>query len=245
VEATEEGINADDADSPATTQIPRIDVPNTRRLCLACLRRLPVDGAAVSVRADASTSELLFATDRVSSRLDDLQFVLGEGPCLDAFRLRAAVLEPDLQSARATMRWPGFAREAIGAGAAAVFAFPLHIGAVPFGVLELYRVIPGGLAGIDLADAVVLADTGARQVLDDFADDLAGTAADPDPVVGQVEVPQATGMIAVQQGSTIPQALAALRAAAFAQNRPVIDVARDVVTGSIVFTPAPPTGPDG
>jgi hypothetical protein len=91
----------------------------------------------------------------------------------------------------------------------------------------------------------MLADTGARQVLDDFADGLAGTAADPNPVLGQVEVPQATGMIAVQQGSTIPQALAALRAAAFAQNRPVVDVARDVVTGSIVFTPVPRTGSVG
>ena len=84
-------------------------------------------------------------------------------------------------------------------------------------------------AGYDLADALVLADVGAGLVLDDFATSLAPTDSDPDPVFGQVEVPQATGMIAVQQGSSIPQALAALRAAAYAQNRPILDLARDVL----------------
>ncbi len=237
MEATQEGINADDADDPAPGETPSIDVPNTRRLCLDCLRRLPIDGAAVSVRGGPSATELLYATDAVITRMDDLQFVLGEGPCRDAYRLRTPVMEPDLHSGRASRRWPGFTREAVGAGAAAVFAFPLQIGAVPFGVLELYRAVPGGLTGSDLADALVLADVGAGLVLDDFATSLAPTDSDPDPVFGQVEVPQATGMIAVQQGSSIPQALAALRAAAYAQNRPILDLARDVLAGRISFGP--------
>jgi hypothetical protein len=244
VEASEEGINADDpADDHPTGGEPAAvwDVPNTRRLCRDCLRRLPVDGAAVSIRGDPSATQLLHATDVVITRLDDLQFVLGEGPCRDAFRFRVPILVPDLRLGWPGRRWPGYAREAIAAGAAAVFAFPLQLGAVPFGVLERYRATPGGLTGTALTDAVQLADTGARLVLDDFADlGPAPPFTDPDPVFGPVEVPQATGMIAVQQGSTIDQALATLRGAAYTQNRPVVDVARDVLTGRITFT-APPS----
>ena len=241
VEATEEGINAEDADDPVVggaTSTSQWKVPNTRRLCMDCLYRLPIDGAAVSVRSGTSTNELLFATDVVGVSLDDLQFVLGEGPAPDAFRLRVPVLAADLD--RDIVKWPGFAREAAAAGAAAVFAFPLHTGAVPFGVLVLYRNTPGELAESDLATALLLADAGAGLVLDDFTDlGLAPTTVEPDPAFGRVEVPQATGMIAVQRGCGIDQALVILRGVAFTQARPVIEVAMDVLAGRITFTDSP------
>jgi len=246
VEATEDGINAEDTTYRAPTEAGKgswsWNMPNTRALCDRCVRRLPVDGAAVSVFGGLSSMELLHATDPVIARLDDLQFVIGEGPCRDAVRDRAPVLETDLFTDRAARRWPGFSREAVAVGAGAVFVFPLRLGAVPFGVLELYRVTPGGLTIIDLANAVRLADTGAARVLNDFTGASSPVATGPNVVFGQVEVPQATGMIAVQQGGSIEHALTSLRALAFTQNRPVIDVARDVLAGRVSFS-EPAAGP--
>jgi hypothetical protein len=245
VEATEEGINDQE---PAAAwhagEFANLDLAGTRRLCAEGLRRLPVDGAAVSVRGESTNNELLHATDPVIARLDDLQFVIGEGPCLDAYRLRAPVLEADLASAAAVSRWPVFAREAFGTGAAAVFAFPLQAGSVPFGVLELYRAVPGDFSEGEKATALLLADRGAHDVLEDFeARQLMPTASDSDAVFGRAAIAQATGMIAVQRGITVAQALIELRAAAFAANRATADVAADVLAGRMTFVVQdPPTG---
>jgi len=243
VEATEDEINAGEPE-PVGWQpmVPAgVDFTGTRRLCSDVLRALPVHGAAVSVRGNGEAVALLHATDAVITRLDDLQFVLGEGPCRDAYRLRAPVLEPDLTSQAAGLRWPMFGREAAAAGAAAVFAFPLQIGAVPFGVLELYRNEPGQLTEDELAAAVLLVDTAGRLVLADVAG-LTSGAGEPAPVFGREEIPIATGVIAAQLGVSTSQALIELRAAAFSANRPIIDVAADVLNGRINFSPSrPPT----
>ena len=189
------------------------------------------------MRGGSSNKELLHATDMVIARLDDLQFVLGEGPCRDAYRSRSPVLEPDMAGAAALARWPAFAREALGVGAAAFFTFPLEVGAEPFGVLELYRTTAGALSDADLSSALLLADRGAHDVLADFADaGLAPSMSDPDPVFGRTDVPQATGVITVQRGITVDQALTELRAAAFTADRSIADVAVDVLAGRIDFT---------
>ncbi len=240
MEATEEGINAE-SQGPRSGESVALHLVGTHRLCAAAVRRLAVHGAAVSVRGGGSTKELLHASDAVIARLDDLQFVLGEGPCQDAYRRRAPVLEPDLAASAAAERWPAFAREAVSAGAGAVFAFPLQIGAVPFGILELYRRDAGPLNERGLATALLLVDAGARDVLDDFATaGLEPSALDPDPMFGSAEVPQATGVIAVQRGISVGQALVELRAAAFAGSRSVADVAADVLAGRISFTATDP-----
>src|ERR1700712_3310236 len=136
VQASEDGDVA--ASSPGPVDPEPVDghvFARTRQLCELSLQVLPIDGAAITVRGSLTSNELLHATGPVITTLDDKQFVLGEGPCRDAYRDRQPVLEPDTGSDSATARWPGFAREAAAAGAAAVFAFPLQIGAVPFGIL--------------------------------------------------------------------------------------------------------------
>ena len=213
------------------------DIPNLPGLAADVVRRLPVDGVAISVRAGPNTSQLLHATDAVAAQLDELQFTLGEGPCVDAFRLRHYVLASDLTASSALRRWPGFTQEATQAGAEAIFAFPLQVGAVPFGTVELYRQAPGAFSDSDTASASNAVDHIVRTVLGDLSAHhvLEPTATNPEPMFGRAEVPQATGMMAVQLNVPVVQALAQLRAAAFAANRPVIDVARDVIARRMVF----------
>jgi hypothetical protein len=130
-----------------------------------------------------------------------------------------------------------FAPAAASAGAGAVFALPLHVGAVQVGVMDLYRVLPGGLDGDQLADALLLADTACALLLDTARHDrspLDGRR--PEPVsVAHPEVHQATGMVSVQLGVTAAVALIRLRAYAYAHDLRLRDVAADVVARRLRF----------
>jgi hypothetical protein len=206
-------------------------------VCTAAARHLGVDGASVTVASGRRTSEPLFASDELSARLEELQFTTGEGPGTDEFWLGSPVLIADLDSAVA--RWPGFVPEAMAAGARAMFALPLQAGAIRVGVLSLYRAVPGPLSAGELADVLVFADI-ALQLLLDAASGVSGSPGYR-PLNGlsdrRAVVHQATGMISVQLGVSIEEALARLRAHAFAASAAVGDVAGDVVSRRLRFNP--------
>ena len=229
MESTEEGIERED--------LPGVTFPRIRALAARCVQALPVDGVAIGVRAGSDTAHVVHATDRIAAELEEVQFTLGEGPCVDAFRRGHPVLVPDLEHPAAFDRWPGFAHEACAVGAGAVFAFPLHVGAIPFGTVVLYRAAPGALTGIDLTAASLLTDQMIRTVLDELAgpSQLEPNDHDAEAAFGRVEIPQATGMVAVQLQVDMTQAMAHLRAAAFAANRPVLELAEDIVARRITF----------
>jgi len=124
-------------------------------------------------------------------------------------------------------RWPTFLNAAAEAGVRAIFAFPLRIGAIGLGAMDLYRLLPGTLSDDQLTGALLAADAAALSLLH-----LA--AGDPDLVSPAVlpyhpQVHQATGMIEVQLDVPIEQAYLILRARAFASGRPLVDVATDIV----------------
>lgn len=185
-------------------------------------------------------------TDRVSSLIEELQYTLGEGPCVDAYHLDRPVLEPDLADPD-TPRWLAFTPPAVEAGARAIFGFPLQVGAVRLGALDLYRDQPGPLSDDQYADALVLAGVAARAVLATQA------PAPPGEIGAEVEaganfrlaVHQAAGMVSVQLGISVADALVRLRAYAFGNNRLLADVADEVVTRKLrLDDPSPGTEPE-
>jgi hypothetical protein len=175
-------------------------------------------------------------TDELSEKIEDWQLTFGEGPCVDAVTSFGPVLTSDVGARDAERRWPGFAPSACRAGVAAIFAFPLQIGAIQVGVLDLYRTRPGPLSGPELGDALLLADT-ATLLLLDGQDQAAGS---PGALVGpagqpvelaahRAEIDQATGMLTEQLSTDIEDAFVRLRAYAYMYDRPLNDVARDIV----------------
>jgi hypothetical protein len=128
----------------------------TKRLSDELVQCTGVDGAGVAVFASASTRDLVYATDTVSEELDEIQFTLGEGPCLDAFRFQHSELHDDIASGEARNRWPIFSSQVLALGAASVYAYPLTIGGEPFGVLEMYGRSPVSLASTEDAICCVL-----------------------------------------------------------------------------------------
>ncbi|MDX8052780.1 GAF and ANTAR domain-containing protein [Lentzea sp. BCCO 10_0798] len=207
------------------------------RLVAECLSALPVSGVAVALMtADGPSGVVLAATDEQARHGEELQFALGEGPCVEASRSGRPVLQPDVETA-GSARWPQYGAAVLDAGVRAVFAFPLRVGAIRVGVLDLYRDTPGQLGSLEVADAQAFADAATVMVLHlQEHDGRDGThSALGGPIDGQAEVHQATGMISVQLGVSLAEALLRLRAHAYAAGRTVSAVAADVVNRRMSF----------
>ena len=212
--------------------------------CAAAVAAVEVSGAWLIAARGAEAGHLMRVTDEVSELLAELQLTLGEGPGPDAATSGGPVLASDLGEVGAIRRWPAFAPAACQAGAAAIFAFPLQVGAIRAGVMGLYRERPGSLSAFQLGDALVFADT-ATLLLLDAQDQTAGDAAagsgpggqPPDLALHRAEIDQATGMLTEQLGVGIAEAFIRLRAYAYAHDRGLSDLARDIVARRLRLSP--------
>ena len=205
------------------------------RLCASATRSVPVSGAGVALMTPAGHGGTLAATDGPAAVMENLQQTLGEGPCLNAFHDRRPVLENDL--ARAATRWPGFAPAATESGIAAIFAFPLQVGAIRLGVLDLYRSTPGPLDSLQLGEALDYA-TAAATILLDLQYESSPGGLHPqlaDAADSHRAIHQATGIITVQASVGLNEALLLLRARAYAEERQLLALAEDVVARRVTF----------
>jgi hypothetical protein len=208
------------------------------QICRACVAGLDVDGAALSLLTRSSARETLWATDPTAELLEDLQFTLNEGACMEAATTGAPVSVPDLAAGVEVRRWPVFAAAlAEQAEVGALFALPLQWGAINLGVLDLYRRTSGGLAPEQWRDALGAVDVATLLLLSARTDPDDGYDGGLDPATSaRAEVHQATGMVLAQLDISAEDALARLRAHAFVEQRLLIDVARDVVARRLRFS---------
>jgi hypothetical protein len=201
---------------------------------------LGVDGICAGLGTGPSGLVLAWGRETISVELEQVQFALGQGPGLDA-AARAPVLVPDL--ADAVARWPVFVPAALALGVRAVFALPLRIGAIGVGALMAHRSSPGPLVDGAFVDALALADAVTVLLLREqstWTEQTTWTTSGPSPGHARpgtyrAQVHQATGMISVQLGVSLAEALVRLRAHAFAEGRLIADVAADVVARRLCF----------
>jgi ANTAR domain len=211
----------------------------------AAAQALPVSGAWIM--AQAAAGHLMGVTGEVSEQLAELHTTLGEGPCLTVLTIGSPVLVSDLDDGNAIRRWPAFTPQALQAGVTAIFALPLRIGAIKVGSLGMYRDTAGPLSTAQIGDALILADAATVILLEGQHLDGAATAAGawptgqpPDLAQHRAEIDQATGMVSAQLGVSIGEAFVRLRAYAYAQDRRLGEVARDVVAHRLRLSPDPP-----
>jgi len=225
------------------------------QICHAYVHCLDVSGAAISVLTATTSRQTLAATDPTATTLEDLQFTLGEGVCIDAATSGRPVTVLDIHDHLLTTRWPIFAAAVSEhTPARALLALPLQLGTINLGVLDLYRTTPGPLRGHDLRDALAAADAATLMLLTapahtcDTATLSSGDGSGWDETgwdelgwdgsgIDRAEIHQATGMILAQLDVPAQDAFLRLRAHAFATGRPLAHVARDVVARRLVFTP--------
>jgi GAF domain-containing protein len=212
-----------------------------QHVCAAMVAVTAVDGAAVTVTLPAGLRETVYASGRTAADLAELALTVGEGPSLVAAG-GGPVLVADLASRESLAQWPAFAAAADAMGVRAIFALPLQVGGVRLGVIDLHRGRSGQLSREQVECALLLADT-ACALLIDSADESIPVPAGREPEQARLqhpEVHQATGMIIVQLGASAAVALVRLRAYAYAHDRRLRDVAREVVARRLRFDPDEP-----
>ncbi len=208
----------------------------TKRLCQVCAEATAMSGAGVMLMWSDTPGGSLCTTNKMSDLIEQLQYALGEGPCVDAYRHDWPVLEPELANPD-TSRWPAFSPPAVEAGVRAVFGFPLQVGAARLGALNLCRDRPGPLSDDQHADALVMASVAAQTIL------VLQAGRPPGELANQLEqdadfhyaVNQAAGMVAAQLDVSVAQAFVRLRAYAFGNDRSLTEVAKDVVERMLRF----------
>lgn len=217
-------------------------------LCAPFLESLPVSGVAVSLFGASLQETTVAASDRLAARLDELQFELGEGPRWEALRTRTPVLIPWVRRADHHL-WPVFAEQLLETEVKALFVFPLTLGAIDVGVIELYSTESGSLSRSEHFTALRLGDTAAWNLLrrtlmlnqPDGAEPEVEAEAEGSPL-SRREIHQATGMALAQTGCTATEALLLLRGHAFSHGRTLLEIAGDVVARRLDLTPAAGTG---
>ena len=195
----------------------------------------PVAGAAVSTLGDFLGSETLSASDALAARLDELQFDLGEGPCWDAVATARPVFAPDLR-AHPSGLWPAFSRAILDDHLGAIFAFPLVIGPLRIGAVDLYALHPTELTDEQSRQASEMAGVVSRRVLRRALLRMNHDAGSDDKTTNAFSrrvIHQATGMVLSQLDVAIDDARLVIEGHAFASNRSMMDVATDIVNGTL------------
>jgi transcriptional regulator with GAF, ATPase, and Fis domain len=199
----------------------------TRRLCQALAEISDMDGASMSIGDAVAIRSVLHATDELAARIEEVQDAVCEGPSLAAYHLGTPV---HADAAALDQRWPMFAQMVAPAPLARVLAVPVRPTGDVIGVLTLYGREPDPAAlALDelqfLANAIGSAVVGAIQRVEEQA-----LWSDRDLVS------QATGMVIAQLGLDPADALAVMRAHAFAHSTTLADISTRLTERRLDFS---------
>ena len=214
----------------------------------AMARPAPPDDQGCAVRGERRTRLRSELADHLDGDLSSVRLceltrtatgATGAGIMLMSgdFRVGAACTTGDVSTLIEDLQYTLFTEQAVDAGVRAVFGFPVGIGSVRMGALDLYNDQPGPLSDDQHADALVMADVAAEALLAMQAGQTEGVLA------AQLEqgsnfqyvAHQAAGMVSAQLGVSVAQALVRLRSYAFAHQRLLPDVAADIVARRLRF----------
>ncbi|NNH72234.1 ANTAR domain-containing protein [Nocardia uniformis] len=239
------------------------------RLCAACVRTLPVTDAALTVAMPDGRWEVLGAAGATAAWFADAQAASGEGPGPDAHGSGMPVRVRRFTEALTAGRWPLLAQWSRVDRVDSISSFPLRLGAIRVGFLDLFGSsetpldVTGYVDAMNIADVITtllstaLMPPGRTAGLDDdvlvggvppidgvtAVDGVAvdGVALGPwwEQPVSSREIHQATGMIAVQLDCTAAVAYSRLVGHAFASGHALADIAAEVVARRLRFPPEP------
>ena len=197
-----------------------------------CVELLGVDAAGLLL-ADSGGALRLVAASTEQARVAELfQIQNDEGPCLDCYRSGQVVITSDIRAEQAAARWPRFAAAALEMGFAGVHAIPMRLRDQVIGTLNLFRAAPDGLDPAVARAARALVDVATIGILQERA------VYEQELLAGQLQVAlnsrvmieQAKGILAERLRITPDEAFIVLRRHARNHNRPLTQLASDVVS---------------
>jgi len=224
-------------DSALTAALNSVDrsAANPSTFCRPFLEMFPVSGAAVSTVGQLLGSETVSASDATAARVDELQFDLGEGPCWEAMKLGRPVLEPDLRS-HPSAAWPAFSAAIQKEDVGSLFAFPLVVGTLRVGAVDLYAVDPVSLTPVQAQQAGTMAAAVGKHVLRRALNTIGGEYEDTGNAFSRRVVHQATGMVLAQLRVPGDDALLIIQGQAFATGKTMMEIAEEIVERRLSFS---------
>lgn len=211
-----------------------VETPLSLRMSVACATIFGVDGASLTLGYGDLNRVTLCSTDELSARLEDVQEVVGQGPSYDAYRRR--VIVTTYIDGAVDQRWPLFSEAAKSAlGACTIYAFPIKPGPQTMGVATFYQVAGSGLSidfqvGQFLVNAVGVALVTDPDVVDE------DRLTKEESWIAQARVHQATGMVMAQLHLQKDDALALIRAHAYAHNATLGRICDEILQRHLDFT---------
>jgi hypothetical protein len=205
------------------------DAPLPLRMCQACVTLLGVDGGSITLAYDTPQRVTLCSTDAIAERMEDLHEVIGEGPSLWAYEHGTVVTTA--VDGTADARWPQFAeslkREI---GQLSIYAIPIIPESEVVGVSTFYGRNESSLLIDEETCRLLINAVGVALLADpDLTDGSSGSWASRD------KVSQASGMVMAQLDLRPEDALALLRAHAYADNTSLIEVSQAVIERRLDF----------
>jgi hypothetical protein len=206
------------------------------RLAHACAGVLPVDGAGISLFFLSGRRLPLGASDPMSGEAERLQFTVGEGPCLSAHAAGEPMLADEVMI---RSRWPGFYNELVArTSIRGIISLPLRGELRGIGALDLYVIPPLGMGSLSLQDALIVSGEIAAVLQaqsQQMRDRQAGGPAwlDAPAAERRSTVWQAIGVVNAALKVSSPDALALLRAHAYADGSTLDELAARVLSRDV------------
>jgi len=189
-------------------------------------------GAGASIINSRGRRESSGATDPVVLSLDKLQYELGQGPCLSAWAEQRVVIIQDIKS---ETRWPEWTAAVADLPVRSVLSAPLTTHGRRIGALKIYSQAPLAfhdetvflIEKLAAPAAVLLGNVIDREALQEGTAQLAKALANRDLIA------QAQGIIMERMSLGTREALDVLLDASREEDKPLHEVARDIIDGSV------------
>ena len=198
-----------------------------------CVDVLDVGAAGLMLAAPEGDLRVIASSSEAMRMLELFELQSQEGPCLDCYRTGQPVVNQDLATVNG--RWPRFAAEALAAGFHSVHALPMRLRGTVIGALNLFHIEPGEMRQADVIAAQAMADVATIGVLQHRAALEAQVLNEQlnHALNSRIVIEQAKGIIAEREGLNMDQAFSALRNHARCHNLRLVDVAGDVIDGTL------------
>ena len=205
-----------------------------------CVDLIEVDSAGIMLVAPEGILRVLASTRHLMRLLELFQLQAQEGPCLDCYTTGRPVVNQELGEADA--RWPRFSAEAIAAGFHSVHALPLTVRGNVIGALNMFHKTPGVMDDADVHVAETLVDIATIGIIQHrMTDEARVTAQLGHALNSRIVTEQAKGVLAESLGLTMHEAFDELRAQSRTRGTHLIDLARDIVDGTLPTSALTPT----
>jgi GAF domain-containing protein len=197
-----------------------------------CVAVLDVSTAGL-ILAVGGELRLMASSSEAMRVLEVLELQSEEGPCMDCYRTGQPIVNQELGTAAG--RWPRFAPAALAAGFHSAHALPMRLRGTVIGALNMFRVDEGALEDEDLVTAQALADIATIAILQNRATLQAQVVNEQlsRALNSRIVIEQAKGVLAERGSLDMEHAFALLRGYARANNRRLVDVANDVISGAL------------